>query len=63
MVFITADIHAMSDAIRWGMSSTNIMADWDVFYSTMDGYGFWGCGISCYVWPSVGVCDEELLPF
>jgi hypothetical protein len=63
MVFITGNIQALTDAIRWGMNSTDIMADWDVFYSTMDGYGFWGRGISCYEWPIVAVCDDEPLPF
>lgn len=63
MIFLTGDILALSDSIRWGMSSTDIMADWDVFYSNMEGYGFWGNMIPSYVWSGEDACYEEPIPF
>jgi len=62
MVYLTGDVQSLSDSNRWGMSSTDIMADWDVFYSLMDGRGFWGWSIpTAWVWTRRE--HEELLPF
>ena len=63
MIYLTGDIESLSDSNRWGMSSTDCMADWDVFYSLMDGRGFWGwsCYYPGYVWSDEA--DEEMAPF
>lgn len=62
MIYLTGDIYALCDSNRWGMSSTDIMADWDVFYSMMNGYGFWGWSIPT-AWEWTTQEHEELLPF
>jgi hypothetical protein len=40
MIYLTGDIHSLAFSNQWKMSSTHPFADWYVFYSTMDGYGF-----------------------
>jgi len=62
MVYLTGDVESLFYSNRWGMSSTDIMADWDVFYSLMNGYGFWGQMIpKAWVW--VEQEQEEMAPF
>lgn len=63
MIYLTGDIISLSDSNRWGMSSTHPMADWYVFYSTMDGYGFWCDSISTFERWNIPVYDDEMFPF
>jgi hypothetical protein len=59
MIYITGDIGSLATSNQWRTSSTHPLADWHPFYSTMNGYGFWGENHS-WIMP---VYDDEMFPF
>ena len=63
MIYLTGDIISLSYSNRWGISSTDPMADWCPFYCTMDGYGFWCDSVSTFDSWDIPMYDDEMFSF